>query len=478
MYQTQAYAELKYAHLLPRALTVLRSVGESELIQSWSSLVEELSAAEPAWSKILTHYHRFFMLVAENSWSDGIINLVLESDNTFSRCSAQSGADVAGTEPVLADLAARDLNLLQEISRFTPSRLQALARSRFELTKDEENASYLSSTPLAPEHWPHWEQSHARPDSGLAAAGKNPDRAARTSPHNSAGLWLKHMRENLYTEFRQASSWDKALPALAEYFHHLGFGVCNNFLAFRWRQDHTSPLEGVANPDSIQLEQLIGLEREKGIVTENTDSFLEGRPANNIILYGNRGTGKSSMVKALLQAYASRGLRLVELGKSDLSGFPQAYRLLADIPLKFIIFIDDLSFDETEPEYKALKTLLEGGLAAKPHNVLIYATSNRRHLVKESFAERQGDEINVRDSMEEKLSLADRFGITVTFPAPAQEDYLRIVEGLALQRKLDINPADLRQLALRWEMWHNGRSGRSARQFIDHLTAQLSKHQV
>jgi len=233
-------------------------------------------------------------------------------------------------------------------------------------------------------------------------------------------------------------------------------------------------LEGIENPDPIRISNLICQQREQSIVLRNTEIFLKGFPANNIILYGNRGTGKSSLVKALLNEYARQGLRLIEFKKAQMRYFAELVRELSRIPLKFLIFIDDLSFNEEEEDYRNIKSLLEGGVESRPQNVLIYATSNRKHLVKESFAERRGDDVHVRDNMEEKLSLADRFGITVTFLSPDQETYLKIVEELAFQESINLEKDKIRQKALQWVMMHNVRSGRTARQFIDHLRGELA----
>lgn len=284
-----------------------------------------------------------------------------------------------------------------------------------------------------------------------------------------AGQFLEKMRNEVKAVLR-ADDDEKAVQELASFYQKIGSGLMATGLAFKW--DGNAKLLVTVTPDPIRKEQLIGQEREQGILLENTNFFLSRYPANNVILYGNRGTGKSSLVKALLQEYCDQGLRLVELSKQDLTDFPLIIRFLAPQPQKFILFIDDLSFEETELAYKSLKTVLEGGLEKRPDNVLIYATSNRRHLIRENFSERQGDEINVRDTMDEKLSLADRFGITITFPSPDQEEFLRIVEELAVQEGLALEKAQLRQQALRWVMMHNARSGRTARQFIDYLAAQ------
>jgi predicted AAA+ superfamily ATPase len=218
----------------------------------------------------------------------------------------------------------------------------------------------------------------------------------------------------------------------------------------------------------------MGYEAERARVIENTLQFLKGFPANNALFYGDRGTGKSSTVKALLNEYYSQGLRMIEVPKTYLTDFPLIISLLKNRPEKFIIFVDDLAFEESGENYNALKAVLEGGLENRPNNVLIYATSNRRHLVKESFKDRAGlqsnnqdDEVRAADNIQEKLSLSDRFGITVTFAAPSQNKYLQIVEGIAEKRNLKFDKEKLYQEALKWQMRYNGRSPRTAKQFID-----------
>jgi hypothetical protein len=236
-------------------------------------------------------------------------------------------------------------------------------------------------------------------------------------------------------------------------------------------------LRGVRHPDPICLDELIGDKRQRDLIRRNTEQFLARLPANNVLLYGDRGTGKSSTVKALLNAYAERGLRLLEVGRSKLADFPTIVELLGEQPEHFILFVDDLSFDEQETGYKDLKAVLEGGLEVRPANVLVYATSNRRHLVMERQSDRAqpgDDELHGFDTVQEKLSLADRFGITLTFVTPDQEHYLEIVRGLAQRRGLAMPDEQLRARALQWATRHNGRSGRSARQFVDDLTGELA----
>ena len=195
-----------------------------------------------------------------------------------------------------------------------------------------------------------------------------------------------------------------------------------------------------------------------------------------MLLVRRPGTGKSSTVKALLNEHAGRGLRLVEVSRDDLGDFPWIIQQLRDRPERFILFVDDLSFDEGERDYRGLKAVLEGSVEARPSNVVLYATSNRRHLVQERWTDRESTlsaEIHGQDTMQEKLSLSDRFGIRVVFPSPDQRRYLAVVESLASQRGLALDPEVLRRRALQWAEWHNGRSGRTARQFVDHLEGEL-----
>jgi predicted AAA+ superfamily ATPase len=234
----------------------------------------------------------------------------------------------------------------------------------------------------------------------------------------------------------------------------------------------------VEHPDPVRLSDLVGYEYEREPVVQNAERFAAGLPANNALLYGERGTGKSSTVKALLNEFGDRGLRLIEVPKEHLEDFHELLAPLRDRRERFILYVDDLSFEEQETHYKALKAILEGGIEARPDNVILYATSNRRHLVRERFADRQAmvsddDDVHGMDSLEEKLSLSDRFGIHVTFGTPNQERYLEIVESLAARRGIALANGELRSRALSWAQRQNGRSGRTARQFIDALAGEL-----
>lgn len=253
---------------------------------------------------------------------------------------------------------------------------------------------------------------------------------------------------------------------VAKYYRENGCGIYGVYRAFRWLD---GKIVGVENPDPIEFEDLVGYENEHRIVIDNTDRYLRGLPASNILLYGDRGTGKSSTVKAVLNMYYKRGLRLIEVSRQDLLDLNKIISVISKRGLRFILFLDDLSFEENETEYKILKSTLEGGIEKLPANVLIYATSNRRHMIKEYLTDNVQSEIHSLDTKQEKLSLADRFGITVTFQSPGKEEYLKIVESLAQKYHIDLDRDTLIRESMRWSSWHNGMSPRTARQFIDHL---------
>jgi predicted AAA+ superfamily ATPase len=289
------------------------------------------------------------------------------------------------------------------------------------------------------------------------------------------------------TLFPKDADWGKSLPVLANHIRTHGAGELGLYSSFSWSADAT--LRPVRNPDPIGLGDLSGYEDQRSIVVANTLRFLEGKAANNLLLYGDRGTGKSATVKAVCNEYARRGLRLIEVRKGNLPELPAILDTLASRALRFIVFIDDLSFERTDDSFTGLKALLEGGVESRPDNVVVYATSNRRHLVKERLSDRPssaeaataaatGDvasgEVRAFDTMQEQFSLADRFGITVVYTAPNQDEYLQIACFIGRQRGvLGTGEAEVRRFrdnALRWERWFNGRSPRTAVQYVEWVT--------
>ncbi len=257
----------------------------------------------------------------------------------------------------------------------------------------------------------------------------------------------------------------KIINSLSEFYKKNGASLLNKSSAFYWKN---SSLKIVKNPDKITFNEIIAYQKQKDKLISNTESFLKGKKAHNVLLYGDSGTGKSSSVKALLNKYKNQGLRLIEINSEQIKELPQILEYLSQRGLYFIIFMDDLSFEEFETEYKYLKAVMEGGIELKPDNVLFYATSNRRHLVREKWQDRES-EVHKNDILNEKLSLSERFGLTLMYNTPAQEEYLKIVREISEQENIKIDRNKLEEKALEWSKWNNGRSGRSARQFIDEL---------
>ena len=285
---------------------------------------------------------------------------------------------------------------------------------------------------------------------------------------------------------RDAVDWDGYLPRFAgkhvdipasyrqrcANIHRFGYGIYARYIMFYVGESNR--IVPVINPDRTRLSSLIDYKREQKIILDNTIALLEGKPAANILLTGDAGTGKSSTVKAVVNELHDRGLRILEVRKEQLHAIPAILDTLNTNPLKFILFIDDLSFQKDDDNFSALKAILEGSVSAKSGNVVIYATSNRRHLVKESFSQRDGDDVHRNDTMQEIISLSERFGIQVTFQKPSKDVYLSIVRHLAREKGIPMADSELDMLAERYALGRGGRSARAANQFIDSL---LSKPQ-
>jgi len=266
-------------------------------------------------------------------------------------------------------------------------------------------------------------------------------------------------------QFMEQSTSKKKLPDFDQH------------LAFRWHHHHKQ-LISVLHPDLADISDLLGIDRQIEQLDRNTRQFLQNLPANHVLLWGDRGTGKSSLVKGLLARYAKDGLRVIEVGKQGLLFLTEIVEMVWHRPERYILFCDDLSFNSEESTYRELKAMLEGGISARPENVLIYATSNRRHLMPRQVNDNkypisEEDELYPRESTEEKVSLSDRFGLRLAFQRISQPTYLKIATHYARKRNLDITESEMHQLALQWEASSSARSGRIARQFIDDLEGRL-----
>lgn len=413
------------------SLTVYRRLLEDQAVQKLMTLAEKLSDSAPGEQNTLGLYSDFFYTLSKAepglSLARYIQNRIYRDENIFSLAAEIHDYDTI--DEAICEASSSDLANLEYVCALSP------AVFKEELVRRLPGDSFYRQTVSKLPQW-------------IAAESK-----------------LSGVQE------------------LAAYYRQNGCGIFSGYKAFLWNHTDTgSGLMGIEQPDPIRISQLIGYDSERSEVLQNTQHFINGFPANNVLLYGDRGTGKSSTVKALLNEYHTSGLRLIEVPKKHLMDFPEIIRLVRGRNLKFIIFVDDLAFEDNEESYTALKAVLEGGVESKPENVLIYATSNRRHLIKEKFSDRLGlqssdreDEIRAADTIQEKLSLSDRFGITVVFSSPDKARYLQIVRGLAEQRGLDIDPETLEKEAMKWELWYNGRSPRTARQFVDWLSGESGK---
>ncbi|GAP93995.1 ATP-binding protein [Leptolyngbya sp. NIES-2104] len=402
------------------SLLIYRDVLRDEIGQSFLKILQNLDSPETA----IAFYSEWFSGLASlrQGWRDYLLTRILTSENAFTQQIYQANIPAQLTEAVK-----HDLKLLQRIYECGSQQIYELL-----------NQNTIS-----------W---HDYID----------------DKNTSRQIEIKQIEKQL----ESLEDWSIALPDLINFYRRFGTGIFAEYVAFRWQNGR---LNAIANPDPIQVDSLVGYETQRDTLLQNTEFLLAGLPALHILLYGSRGSGKSSLVKSLLGKYEN--LRLIEVPKSELNALPTIVERLRDLPQKFVIFVDDLSFEEDDDAYKALKVVLEGNLTARPQNVVVYATSNRRHLIREFFDDRprprDADEIHNWDTVQEKLSFSDRFGLTLTFEPADQPRYLKIVRHLAEQAQIDLDPKDLEFRALQWATRHNGRSGRTARQFIDFLKAEL-----
>lgn len=373
-----------------------------------SSLLNLLSSLDN--ESVLSRQSEFFKKAsAHNSLKSHISKLILTNDNVFTKAAASGNADNL-PKSVISGVKS-DLMKLEAIASVSPDDILSAVQN-------DDIREILSAMPK-------WE-------TGESIAPLSAD-------------------------------WENQLDELKAYHKTHGYGLYAKYIAFTWRNHALFPISAT---DPITLADLKNYELQRQKVIDNTESFVHGYPSNNVLLYGDRGTGKSSTVHAVLNEYAASGLRMVEISKSDISDLTLIREIVSDSPLKFIIYIDDLSFDSREDSFGELKAALEGSLSGKKHNTLIYATSNRRHLIKENFSDREND-INRNDVMQEQLSLSDRFGLSITFVNPDKRDYLDIVDKIASDRGLDVDADKLHLVAEQWASRKGGRSPRCAKQFID-----------
>ena len=419
--EQDAIAQIKHYRQQAASLLLYQSVLADTIGHTWLALMDALYQGSEV--EVAIAYGRWFSALADTqqSWQSYLIEQILISDNAFSQ-QAQRTASIDQLPAALIAGAQHDLSILQTLYALSPAQISQWAQTLTDSSHPPATDSALN-------------------DSNLA--------------------------------FVSQPDWKTAPAELAHYYNTRGVGLFGQFNAFRWQN---AQLTGIPSPDPIRLAQLAAYEHPRQQLIQNTESLIRGYSAQNVLLYGSRGAGKSSLVKALLNEYSDQGLRLIEVPKANLHNLPQIVENLSHVPQKFIIFVDDLSFEEDDEAFKALKVVLEGGVTARPQNVVVYATSNRRHLVREFFDDRpkpkDADEIQSWDTVQEKLSFSDRFGLTLTFTPADQPTYLKIVRQLVAQAGLKIENEHLEWRARQWATRHNGRSGRTARQFVDFLIAE------
>ncbi|MBQ8412662.1 MAG: ATP-binding protein [Lachnospiraceae bacterium] len=276
-----------------------------------------------------------------------------------------------------------------------------------------------------------------------------------------------------------ATDVDEIFTIMTDFYKQYGVGMFGLNKAFRIKHEEGSKLEFIPinNTDKVVLDDLIGYEIQKKKLIDNTEAFVQGKKANNVLLFGDSGTGKSTSIKAIINQYYEQGLRMIEIYKHQFEDLSAVISHVKNRNYKFVIYMDDLSFEEFEIEYKYLKAVIEGGLETKPDNVLIYATSNRRHLIKETWNDRSDMDVELHksDTMQEKMSLVNRFGVTISFSRPSKKEFNHIVVELAKRYpEVKLTEEELCAEANKWEMSHGGISGRTAQQFINYLAGKTT----
>jgi len=419
-------------------LLVYRDLKDAELLYDMSWLMSHYDrAAERAKTRSLLYdcIHRLLELAGTygfhgNLWHDYLTNLLVNNENSYS-----CGCEIRGAiEGSINEAVLHDIMIFKEFYDydFRPM-ITNLRMPELELVEHYEASTRESKV---------YNQRICARICELA----------------------EHFRENRTPEEMKAT--------LTEFYREYGVGKFGLHKSFRIAHDdagvHVEPILNIAH---VRLDDLVGYEIQKQKLRDNTEAFVSGRRANNCLLFGDAGTGKSSCIKAIANEYYDRGLRIIECYKHQFQDLNDVIAQIKNRNYKFIIYMDDLSFEEFEIEYKYLKAVIEGGLEKKPDNVLIYATSNRRHLIREVSSDREEirEDMHTGDTVQEKLSLVNRFGVTIYFGAPAKKEFQTIVLALAEREGIEMPRDELLLEANKWELSHGGLSGRTAQQFVDYL---------
>ncbi len=431
---------------LTSRLLLYSELGEDSILRNLARIYEDWHANAATIPELTTRVFREIKHILDaateygfdrNLWQDYLTFLLLTNENSFSLTCERKGPT---TRASINHFAIADFDIFRQLFHFDFAPLE----------KALEIDCFKTIT--------HY---HAVP-----------------KPERSYNKDVSNLVRTLSDSLARATSAQKFFQLVTTAYATSGVGLFGLNRAFRIRSmpDGDVRFLPVHNIDAIRLDDLVGYERQKAELRANTEAFLAGRPANNVLLYGDSGTGNSSSIKALINDYHVQGLRMVEVYKHQFHELSATIAQIKNRAYRFILFLDDLSFEEHEIEYKYLKAVIEGGVETRPDNVLIYATSNRRHLIRENWSDRDDMEhdgdIHRSDTVEEKLSLAERFGLTINYANPTPQEYKTIVAELASRQGLSLTEDQLGKEASAWEIQHGGVSGRVAEQYVAHLASK------
>ena len=421
-----------------RECILYRDFEQGELLEKMTMLMEDISHPKVLYGKDGEYFACIHQLVemagtygfAGNLWHDYLTYLLVNHENAFS-----SACEIVGpVEGTINAFAMHDFEIFKQLYDFDLKELEKIYPSV---------------------------------DSSLITDYQNINEGSK--------VFNKRIRDRICTlaqKLAKAESTEEFMDDMVQFYKEFGVGKLGLHKAFRIDGTVTpARIVPITNIAHVHLDDLVGYEIAKKKLIDNTEAFVQGRPANNCLLFGDAGTGKSSSIKGILNQYYDQGLRIIEAYKHQFKDLNDIIAQVKNRNYKFIIYMDDLSFEEFEIEYKYLKAVIEGGLEKKPDNILIYATSNRRHLVREKFSDKEErrDDLHSSDTVQEKLSLVARFGVSIFFCAPDKKQFQNIVKTLAERHQVEMPEEELLLEANKWELQHGGLSGRTAQQFIDYL---------
>lgn len=401
------------------SVSIYREVLKDEVFESITKIVTNQHENE---NQAIEIYSNMFHLLCNSKWGgnlcDYVYDKIIYSENLFTLECAKGNFEKIPT--YIIDAVKNDLSVFYTIANLTPDELKLFITNKYENTKE--------FTDLLPNF------------------------------------------SNTPTTFADFGDFGDNISHFADYCKNNGYGFYGRYNFF-YLDGRDITIKPVLNPDDVTLDNLKCYEAQRNTIKDNAKALLKGVKANNMLLYGQRGTGKSSTVKAIVNEYHSSGLRLIEVSKENLKHLGHVIDVLANIPMKFIVFVDDLTFTDGDDSYTALKAVLEGSSNKLGDNMALFATTNRRHMITETFMARQGDEVHLKDTLDESASLSDRFGITVTFSFPSRIEYIEIVNNLAIDNNIKLDTQKLEEGAIAWSARRGNFSPRTAKQYIDYVIA-------